>query len=481
MADNSVRVRIAPSPSGDVHVGNARTALFNWLFARKQGGKFILRIEDTDSSRSTQESIHAIEESFRWLGLDWDEGPSVGGPHAPYYQSQRTPTYQMTGQALLASGRAYWCYSTPDELEQESALFQKTRRKVSHPDRHLTAEQRQAKEAEGRKPSLRFAVPEGSGEVVFQDLVRGEIRFPLAEITDFNLLRSDGRPMYDFAVVNDDHAMEISHVLRGEDGISNTPRQVLLYQALGWQLPLFGHVSFILGPDHTKLSKSHGSTSIGDFRRQGYLPQALLNYLGLLGLGGRAEGSEVMSVKELMDLFSFENLVKSPAVFDYGKLNFLNAHYLRALPDSELLERSRPFLEAAGLRSDELVLPALASVKGNVQLLSDLPGAVGFLLGKMPPLLPETFRGLSKAVLALEGFEAALRDAGGPKDAEAARALLKAAQARCGVKGKDFFMPLRLALSGMEHGPELVQWLPLCPAELWRERIHAALPLLELI
>ncbi len=465
----AVRVRFAPSPSGDLHVGNARTALFNWLFARKEGGQFILRIEDTDRQRSTPEAIAAILDSLAWLGLDWDEGPGVGGPKGPYQQSLRLDSYRELGDRLLREGNAYWCYSSPEELEEERRqLLESGGRKRPHADRSLTAEQRGAREATGVKPSLRFAVPDLGGDLAFEDLVRGEIRVPMAEIGDFNLIKSDGTPMYNFAAVVDDHGMGITHVLRGEDGISNTPRQLLLYRALGWEPPRFGHMSFILGPDHGKLSKSHGDTSIGDFKARGYLPEALVNYLVLLGLGGHGEGSEVLDRERMKGMFSVEAMVKNPAIFDYGKLQFLNAHYLREMPPARLLETARPFLRAAGVEAEEGWLGrALDLAKGQAVLLADLPRELDFFFRE-----PEPAAGEAAAVLAgeagrkaLAGLVKTLASSPFPRDADEAKAFFKRAQAEAQVKGKDFFMPVRLALTGREHGPELVRLLPLMKPE----------------
>ncbi|MGH7442895.1 MAG: glutamate--tRNA ligase, partial [bacterium] len=275
-----------------MHVGNARTALFNWLYARKSGGTYVFRVEDSDVDRSDEGSIRAILESLAWLGLSPDEGESLDnirpGPHAPYRQSRALELYQAQAQALLASGRAYWCFDRPEEQEAERQhlLHHPGERKRRHPHRGLDAAARGALRAEGREPALRFACDDLEGMVSWDDQVRGDIRVDLAEIRDFNLLKSDGTPMYNWACVVDDHRMGITNVLRGEDGISNTPRQLLLYRALGWEPPSFGHLAFILGPDGQKLSKRHGDTGVGLFRAKGYLPEALLNYLGLLGLGG---------------------------------------------------------------------------------------------------------------------------------------------------------------------------------------------------
>src|SRR5665213_2956406 len=317
----TLRVRFAPSPSGDLHVGNARTALFNYLYARKAGGTYVFRIEDTDVDRCDERSVRNILASLAWLGLTPDEGEGLGpGPHSPYRQSQALELYRAQAQILLDSGRAYWCFDNLEEQEAERLrlLTHKEDRKLRHPHRDLGPAEQERLLAQGRKPALRFAADDLTGQVGWVDGVRDKITFELSEIRDFNLIKSDGTPMYNWACVVDDHRMEITDVLRGEDGISNTPRQLLLYKAMGWTPPSFSHVAFILGPDGQKLSKRHGDTGIVTFKDKGYLPEALLNYLGLLGLGGEGEGDEIFGVDQLVARFSTERLIKKASVFDYG-------------------------------------------------------------------------------------------------------------------------------------------------------------------
>ncbi|MES2202489.1 MAG: glutamate--tRNA ligase [candidate division FCPU426 bacterium] len=467
----SARVRFAPSPTGALHVGNARTALFNWLFARKEQGTFVLRIEDSDTLRSDQASVDAIVNSLEWLGLNWDEGFLRPDPQmlGPYRQSERLEYYRELGQQLLASGRAYLCYENDAELEASREAWIKDSKKTRHPQRDLTAQERARFEAEGRKPSVRFATDDLHGEVVYDDLVRGVVSVDMEEIRDFNLIKSDGMPMYNFAAVADDHAMQISHVLRGEDGISNTPRQLLIYKALGWEAPRFGHVSFILGPDGQKLSKRHGGSSVEDLKRQGYLPEAVVNYLGLLGLGGHGEGEEIFSADDLVRMFSSSNLIKRSAIFDYGKLNFLNAHYLRALSPERLRALVIPFLEKAGVTwpSVEWLDAALDLFKGNAVTLNDFSGYFEAAFRSSAVACAEAVekaRGIAETAAALGALLEALR-ADFPADAAACQVLLKSVQAKSGVKGKSFFMPVRLALMDSEHGPELNRLLPLIGAD----------------
>ncbi len=472
-----MRLRFAPSPTGSLHVGNARTALFNWLMARKLGGKYVLRMEDTDLARSTQASIDSICTDLSWLGLDWDEGYGKGGDHGPYRQTERLGSYKAIADQLIQSGRAYLCYESEAEMEAERQEWIKEHKKERHTHRDLTPEQRAKFEAEGRKPSVRFATDDLHGEVAYDDMVRGEIKVDLAEIRDFNLMKSDGTPMYNFAVVCDDAAMKISHVIRGEDGISNTPRQLLIYQALKWEAPRFGHVSFILGPDGQKLSKRHGGGSIGDLRDRGYLPEAVLNYLGLLGLGGHGEGSEIFSLPQLIELFSSDHLIKKSAVFDFGKLDFLNGHFLRSKPLADLIALVKPTLAGWAYESEAWFSEAVDLFKGNCVHLSEFV-----------PQFKATFRNtaivcaeaVDKAKL-MPGSKAAVTaalaefEANFPMDAAATPLALKAAAKASGVKGKEFFMPVRLALTDSEHGPEMNRLIPLIGKERCLARLKVFL------
>jgi nondiscriminating glutamyl-tRNA synthetase len=475
----TLRVRFAPSPSGDLHVGNARTALFNYLYARHSGGTYVFRIEDSDADRSDEDSIRAILGSLEWLGLTPDEGEGLERrPHPPYRQSQALELYQKGAQALLDSGRAYWCFDLAEEqeAERERLLHAPQERKRRHPHRDLDAAGRERLLKEGRKPALRFATDDLDGEVGWDDGVRGPIRFELSEIRDFNLLRGDGTPMYNWACVIDDHRMGITDVLRGEDGISNTPRQLLLYRALGWEAPRYSHVSFILGPDGQKLSKRHGDTGISKFRAKGYLPEALLNYLGLLGLGGEGEGAEVFSLQDLVERFEPGRLVKKASVFDYGKLDFLNAHWLRAQEPKRLAALAAPFLEGLAVPSPEWLELAVETLKGNAVVLKDLRAPLEALLapaGADPAVLAAA-RAFpdpkAPAQAALDRLSAQW-----PADEEGFKAALKEAQKTGGVKGKDFFMPLRLALTGSEHGPELPKLLNLLGLQRVQDRLKAYL------
>jgi glutamyl-tRNA synthetase len=345
------RVRFAPSPTGYLHVGGARTALFNWLFARRLGGVFVLRIEDTDVERSSADMVEGILDGLRWLGLDWDEGPKIGGPHAPYFQSERRERYRAMADRLVAEGHGYFCYCTPEELKAKRDAAPGT--DVWKYDRTccaLTADAIAARERDRVPRAVRFKVPDGT--MRFNDLVHGPIEFDCANIEDFVILRSDGHPTYQLSVVADDVDMAITHVVRGDDHISNTPKQILLYRALGAEVPQFAHVPLILGPDKKRLSKRHGATSVMEYARQGVLAEAMVNFLALLGWspGGNAE---VLSRDELVRAFSLEGISGGNAVFNPDKLEWFNQQHIARLAPEELARRIKPSLEAAGLWRDE--------------------------------------------------------------------------------------------------------------------------------
>jgi len=345
------RVRFAPSPTGYLHIGGARTALFNWLFARRHGGVFVLRIEDTDVERSSDAMVSGILDGLRWLGLDWDEGPMVAGPHAPYFQSQRQARYLAAAETLVARGHAYYCYCTPEELKA---------RRDGNPEYKyericlgLSAAEVAAREKAGTSRAVRFKVPPGTIRV--DDIVKGRIDFDASLIEDFVILRSDGHPTYHLSVVSDDVEMAMTHVVRGDDHISNTPKQILLYQALGAALPKFAHVPLILGADKKRLSKRHGATSVMEYANQGYIPEAMVNFLALLGWSPGAGDKEVFTRDELAEAFTLEGISGGNAVFNPEKLDWFNQQHLARLAPQELALRLKPLFEAAGLWSDDLL------------------------------------------------------------------------------------------------------------------------------
>lgn len=367
-----VRVRFAPSPTGYLHVGGARTALYNWLFARHHQGTFVLRIEDTDQVRSTQESLGGILDSLHWLGLDWDEGPEVGGDLGPYFQMQRLHFYRAAAERLLEEKRAYFCYCTPEELKErrKAALAGGETPGYDRRCRALSPRERATLEAQSRKPALRFAMPL-EGKTVVHDLVRGEVHFANQQLDDLVIMRADGFPTYNFAVVVDDILMQITHVIRADEHLANTPRQIQIYEALGHTLPQFAHVSMILGLDRTKLSKRHGATSVSDYRDAGYLPEAMVNFLALLGWA-YDDKRELFTREELIEHFSLEKVNPAPSVFSEEKLDWMNGLYIRQLEPDDLANRLLPFLKKAGLEADmETVRRLVPLIQERMRLLSD--------------------------------------------------------------------------------------------------------------
>ena len=461
-----MRVRFAPSPTGHLHVGNARTALFNWLMARGAGGTFILRIEDTDVERSTRESEAAIFEDLRWLGLQWDEGPDVGGSHGPYRQSERLHLYRAHADALIEAGHAYHCFCSPERLEadRQAALAAGLPPRYAGTCRHLPADEARRRAAAGERPVVRFRVPPDL-TVAFDDLVRGHVAFHTSVIGDPVLLRSDGHPAYNFAVVVDDALMQVTHVVRGEDHISNTPRQILLYEALGFTPPAFAHLALVMGPDHTPLSKRHGATSVAEFRAKGYLPEALVNYLALIGWSPGAD-DELLPADELARRFDIAAVGHSAGVFDEDKLAWADRHYLRAAENSRLTLLAIPYLRSAGFAGDPDLggVNYLASVvplaTGSVDRLDEVPSRLRFLFSFDPAAAlgdPDVREVLSHDG-AREVIESLARELSrtprlGSRDAF--RAVVGAVKQQTGQKAKALFHPIRVALTGTAGGPEL--------------------------
>jgi nondiscriminating glutamyl-tRNA synthetase len=460
-----MRVRFAPSPTGQLHVGNARTALFNWLLARGSGGTFVLRIEDTDVERSTRESEAAIMRDLRWLGLDWDEGPDIGGSHGPYRQSDRLHLYQSYAKELLVADAAYHCFCSMAQLdaERQEALAAGRPARYAGTCRRLSREQAAARIAAGERPAIRFRIPE-ERDVVFTDVVRGDVRFHTDVIGDPVIVRADGTPAYNFAVVIDDALMEVTHVIRGEDHISNTPRQVLLYEALAFTPPIFAHLSLVMGPDHSPLSKRHGATSVAEFRSKGYLPEALVNYLALIGWspGG---GDELLPIDELARRFSLEAVGHSAGVFDEEKLAWANRHYLKIADPARLAELSLPYFDAAGVpmtldaRGLEFLASALAMASASVDRLDQVPGRLAFLFDYAPQRTLED--ATVREELSTEAARSVVRAlaeelAAAPRlDRERFRAVANQVRSRTGQKGKALFHPIRVVLTGRAEGPEL--------------------------
>src|SRR5436190_2577763 len=466
-----MRVRFAPSPTGQLHVGNARTALFNWLLSRGHDGTFILRIEDTDAERSTKESEESILEDLRWLGLDWDEGPDVGGAGGPYRQSERLHLYSSYANELLAAGHAYHCFCSPQKLEAERRAMLAAGRPPRYAGtcRELSSDDARRRIEAGDRAVVRFRVPAHT-DVAFHDLVRGEVTFSTDVIGDPVLVRSDGRPAYNFAVVVDDALMEITHVIRGEDHISNTPRQVLLYRALGFGQPRFAHLSMVLGPDHTPLSKRHGATSVAEFRERGYLPEALTNYLALIGWSPRSGGGETADDAELLPMdelarrFALEDVGHSAGVFDPEKLAWMNRYYMKMASPARMAAESARFFQVRGFlrRKTEIAMAYVESILpmavGSVDRLEEVPDRVAFLFTY--DAAEAVQRPAVAGVLDEPGARevvAGLRGAiGGPLlDRDAFRAMATRVKEKTGQKGKALFHPIRVALTGESGGPEL--------------------------
>jgi glutamyl-tRNA synthetase len=401
MENTRIRVRYAPSPTGMLHVGGVRTALFNWLFARKNGGVFLVRIEDTDLERSTEESVEQLKRSLRWIGLDWDEGPEVGGPHVPYRQTERIEFYREAAQRLLDSGAAYRDFATPEEL---NAFREKARAGGRQPIytggeyRDMDPGEVRRKVEAGEPYTVRMRTPR-EGQTVVEDMIRGPVTFENANLEDFVLMKSTNTPTYNFAAAVDDAEMEISHVIRGDDHLSNTPRQILIHEALGNELPAFAHVPQVLGPDKKKLSKRHGSASVEDFAAQGYLPEALFNYLALLGAGYAAD-EEIFTPDELAERFRIDRVSGNPAVFDENKLLAINQVYLRRKSPEELALIAVPMLVESGAATPEELerdIPRLTEImdllKERISRLTEIPVSVGYFYGGKLDYDPDEFAG----------------------------------------------------------------------------------------
>jgi glutamyl-tRNA synthetase/nondiscriminating glutamyl-tRNA synthetase len=466
-----MRVRFAPSPTGQLHVGNARTALFNWLMARGAGATFVLRIEDTDFARSTKDAEGSAIDDLRWLGLTWDEGADAGGDHGPYRQSERLHIYRAHAVELMSKEHAYYCFCSEEQLEMDryQALRNMQPPKYVGRCRNISREEARRRIENGEVATIRFRVPDGDREIAWDDLVRGRVAFMTDVIGDFVLVRSDGIPAYNFAVVVDDALMAISHVIRGEDHISNTPRQLLLYEAFGWKPPLFGHVSMVLGPDHAKLSKRHGATSVGEFRERGYLPEALANYLALIGWSP-GENQELLPLDELARRFRIEDVGKSAGVFDPEKLAWVNRHYLKLAAPARLAELTVPFLRSRGWVAElnaagfEFLARAVSIAAASVDRLDQVPARLHFLFDYSAATSlanPDIRTEASRARGVLVALADQLATSGPLLDKETFRELAARVREKTGAKGKALLHPIRLALTGEQEGLELDLAVPL--------------------
>lgn len=458
---SEVRVRFAPSPTGYLHIGGARTALFNWLFARKMGGKLILRIEDTDTERLKEDSVSQILTSLKWLGLNWDEGPEAGGECGPYYQSERRELYSKYAQQLLDEGKAYYCFCTPADLEAEREKQRAAKQpfRYARTCRDLDPEVAKARAAAGEPYSVRIKIPT-EGSITVHDLIHGDVTFNMDQFDDFVIVKSNGMPTYNFAVVVDDHLMGMTHVLRAEEHLSNTPKQLLIYEALGFEPPKFGHMPMILAPDRSKLSKRHGATSVEEFRAQGYLPEAIINYLTLLGWGPGDE-REIFTLEETVKLFELEQMSKKAAVYDTKKLTWMNGQYLSELPLEKILPEAETFFIKDGLvtkewlaENKEYFAKLVDTVRVRVKTLQEVADASAYFFkdveaydekGVAKHFKPEAAELLEKCIAALEADEVF--------DLTSTEAIYNKIAADNGLALGKVIHPTRLALTGRTVSP----------------------------
>lgn len=489
MDTSNIRVRYAPSPTGMLHVGGVRTALFNWLFARKNDGVFVLRIEDTDLERSTEESVEQLKRSLRWIGLDWDEGPEVGGPHVPYRQTERLDIYREAARRLLDAGAAYYDFATSGELAEFREVARREGRQPIYTGgeyRALDPDEALKRVRRGESHTIRFKTPR-EGQTVVEDVIRGPVTFENANLEDFVLMKSTNTPTYNFAAAVDDAAMEISHVIRGDDHLSNTPRQILIYSALGYALPAFAHVPQVLGPDKKKLSKRHGAASVEEFAAQGILPEALFNYLALLGAGYAAD-EEIFTPEELAERFRLDRVSGNPAVFDETKLLSVNQVYIRKQSPEELAMQAAPMLAESGAATPEELerdMPRLTRImellKERISRITDIPDTVGYFYGGALDYDEEEFRKQFGKEFVRENFGelrdrlAALPEWDEERIEEAVRGL--AAEREKGAR--HLIHPLRFATTGRTVSAGLFETMALLGRERSLLRIDAAVEKME--
>jgi len=470
---SAVRCRFAPAPSGSIHVGNARTGLFSWAFARHHGGAFVLRVEDTDASRVTEEAFHGMMDSLRWLGIDWDEGPDVGGLHGPYRQSHRLAIYREMTERLLSQRAAYRCYCTEGELEErrKAALARGEAPGYDGRCRNLSERERAVFEAEGRPSVIRFAMPDR--DHVVHDLVKGEVRWGTGQLRDFVLMRSDDTPVFLLAVAVDDLLMGITHVIRGDDLLASAPRNVAVIEALGGTPPSYAHVPQVNGPDGKPLSKRHGSTSVEAFREQGILPEALMNHLALLGWSKDAE-TTLLSKHEFVEAFDIGRVSSNPARFDREKLEWMNNHYIQSLDDDDLAARCLHFLSVEGLSPDlALLRRSMPLVKERMKTLAESVGLLRFLFTDDVAPDPKAAGVISNAP---QGYLASVADAFEglePWEVEAIKTRLDELAASAGLNRTKGFQPVRAAVTGSTVSPPLPESLELLGRDRTVERLRA--------
>lgn len=479
---SEVRVRFAPSPTGYLHIGGARTALFNWLFAHKMGGKLILRIEDTDTERLKEDSVSQILTSLKWLGINWDEGPEVGGGCGPYYQSERLPIYKKYAEQLLEQGKAYYCFCSAADLEaqREKQRAAKQPFRYARTCRDLPVEEAKARAAAGEPYSVRVKIPV-EGTITVHDLIHGDVTFNMDQFDDFVIVKSNGMPTYNFAVVVDDHLMGMTHVLRAEEHLSNTPKQLLIYEALGWEPPKFGHMPMILAPDRSKLSKRHGATSVEEFRSQGYLAEAIVNYLTLLGWGPGDE-RELFTLQETVKLFELEQMSKKAAIYDTKKLTWMNGQYLSELPLEKILPEAKPFFIKDGFvtedwfaEHEEYFAKLVDVVRVRVKTLQEVADAASYFFqdvteydpkGVAKHFKPESVGLLEQCIAAVEADEV--------YDLASTEAAYNKIAADNELALGKVIHPTRLALTGRTVSPGMFDVMVLLGKEKTLERLHKA-------
>ena len=486
---SDVRVRFAPSPTGYLHIGGARTALFNWLFAHKMGGKLILRIEDTDTERLKEDSVSQILTSLKWLGINWDEGPEVGGDCGPYYQSERLDIYKKYADKLLEEGKAYYCFCSAADLEaqREKQRAAKQPFRYARTCRDLSAEEVQARIAAGEPYSVRVKIPV-EGTITVHDLIHGDVTFNMDQFDDFVIVKSNGMPTYNFAVVVDDHLMGMTHVLRAEEHLSNTPKQLLIYEALGWEPPKFGHMPMILAPDRSKLSKRHGATSVEEFRSQGYLAEAIVNYLTLLGWGPGDE-RELFTLQETVELFELEQMSKKAAIYDTKKLTWMNGQYLSELPLEKILPEAKPFFIKDGLVTEEWFNDAANEayfeklvdvVRVRVKTLQEVADASSYFFkelegydekGVSKHFKPENIAILEQCIAAIKADEV--------YDLASTEAAYNKIAADNGLALGKVIHPTRLALTGRTVSPGMFDVMVLLGKEKTLERLEKAVEFIK--
>ncbi len=479
MSNPQIRVRIAPSPTGNLHVGTARTALFNWLFARKNNGKFILRIEDTDIERSEEKYVQNIYDSLKAIGLNWDEGPDTGGDYAPYKQSGRTEIYDKYAKKLVESGNAYYCWCSQEELDSEKEQAQQEKKDFIYSGKckKLPPEETKKYIQQGRNPVIRFCMP--SRKLKFSDMIKGEIEFDTALTGDFVIMKSNGTPTYNFAVVVDDAEMKISHVIRGEDHISNTPRQILIYEALGLEAPRFAHVGMILAQDRSKLSKRHGATAVSEFIDQGYLPEAFVNFLALLGWSPPDE-QEIKPLNEIINLFNIDKISSTPAVFEFDKLNWLNGSYIRNLPVEDITERARKYLKEYDLSSysEEQLQAIVDAVRNNLVRLSEVRDSVSYFFGEDVDIEDEIRENILKTDQSRKILSEFTGLAGNFDYLDTEKIHEQLGEFRKQMKPlkpKDVMWAVRTALTGRTHGADLALVISLLGRDRVIKRVQNAI------